>query len=102
MAEAAEEGLERRARGMLGRGAAPGASEDEEEAWSEGGLAPDDGDLSAALDAASGMRFKVFDAAPPGAGARQPRNAPEGASQGSRPLDRARRVSGPRSVRGGK
>lgn len=70
MAEAAEEGLERRARGMLGRGAAPGASEDEEEAWSEGGLAPDDGDLSAALDAASGMRFKVFDAAPPGAGGR--------------------------------
>jgi diadenosine tetraphosphatase ApaH/serine/threonine PP2A family protein phosphatase len=70
MAEAAEEGLERRARGMLGRRAAPGASEDEEEAWSEGGLAPDDGDLSAALDAASGMRFKVFDAAPPGAGGR--------------------------------
>lgn len=50
------------------RGDSANASENER--WDDADLDAEERELAAALDAAAGMRFKVFDAAPPGAGGR--------------------------------
>ena len=46
------------------------SGDEESERWDDADLDAEERELSAALDAAAGMRFKVFDAAPPGAGGR--------------------------------
>lgn len=46
------------------------SGDEERERWDDADLDAEERELAAALDAAAGMRFKVFDAAPPGAGGR--------------------------------
>lgn len=74
MKEAAERSLEDQARSAVGFGLVDPGTYDSDDTlpWDDslGDREIEDRDLAAAVDAASGMRFKVFDAAPPGAGGR--------------------------------